>query len=139
MNNFNEFVKLWQGQTKKVKVKKEYSHLLFLIVYPDKLEWNFSVEKQCQTTTFMVSGGPTGASTGHDVQFCYRSEVNDLLKKCSHSHVMIVAVGAVFDMVNTCATYDSRLISSISLRASNAFPEIIVFFTLPIISPFSIL
>ena len=33
MNNFNEFVKLWQGQTKKVKVKKEYSHLLFLIVY----------------------------------------------------------------------------------------------------------
>ena len=114
MNNFNEFVKLWQGQTKKVKVKKEYSHLLFLIVYPDKLEWNFSVEKQCQTTTFMVSGGPTGASTGHDVQFCYRSEVNDLLKKCSHSHVMIVAVGAVFDMVNTCATYDSRLISSIT-------------------------
>ena len=81
MNNFNEFVKLWQGQTKKVKVKKEYSHLLFLIVYPDKLEWNFSVEKQCQTTTFMVSGGPTGASTGHDVLFCYRSEVNDVWLK----------------------------------------------------------
>ena len=114
VKEFDEFVSVWKEQTKKVKIRKEFSDFLFLVVCPDKLEWNFSIEKQCQTTTIMVSGGPTGASTGHDVQFCYRSEVHDLLKECSHSHAMIVAVGVVFDMVNTCASYDSRLISPIT-------------------------
>ena len=98
---FEHFVDMWKEQTEGVKVRKGYEHLLFLVVCPDELEWNFSVEKQCQTTTLMVSGGPTGASTGHDVQFCYRKEVNDFLKNCSHTHAMIVSVGMVFDMVDT--------------------------------------
>ena len=99
MKNFEEFVSLWKSETKDLKPRKEYSHLLFLVVCPDNIEWSFSVEKQCQTTTLMVSGGPTGASTGHDVQFCYRSEVNDFLKECKHTHAMIVSIGMVFDMV----------------------------------------
>ena len=98
---FDDFVSLWKEQTKDIKIRKEHSHLLFLVVWPSKVEWDFSVEKQCQTTTFMVSGGPTGASTGHDVQFCYRKEVNNFLKNCSHTHAMIVSIGMVFDMVDT--------------------------------------
>ena len=100
VEGFEHFVNMWKEQTEDVKVRKEYSHLLFLVVCPDKLEWDFSVEKQCQTTTFNVSGGPTGASIGHDVQFCYRSQVNYYLKKCKHTHAMIVSIGMVFDMVD---------------------------------------
>ena len=98
-NNFEKFVRTWKTETKDLKLRNEYSHLLFLVVCPDNIEWSFSVEKQCQTTTLMVSGGPTGAGTGHDVQFCYRSEVNDFLKECMHTHAMIVSIGMVFDMV----------------------------------------
>jgi len=100
MNNFDEFVSLWEKETKNIKIKKDFKHMLFLIVYPDKLKWDFGIEKQTQTTTFMVTGGDTGASTGHDVRFCYRSEVHDVLLKCDHTHVMIVSVGMVFDMVS---------------------------------------
>ena len=101
VEGFEHFVNMWKEQTKDVKIRKEFSHLLFLVVCPNKIVWDFSVEKQCQTTTFMVSGGPTGASTGHDVQFCYRKEVNNFLKNCSHTHAMIVSIGMVFDMVDT--------------------------------------
>ena len=101
VEGFEHFVNMWKKQTKDVKIRKEFSHLLFLVVCPNKIVWDFSVEKQCQTTTFMVSGGPTGASTGHDVQFCYRKEVNNFLKNCSHTHAMIVSIGMVFDMVDT--------------------------------------
>ena len=101
VEGFEHFVNMWKEQTKDVKIRKEFSHLLFLVVCPNKIVWDFSVEKQCQTTTFMVSGGPTGASTGHDVQFCYRKEVNKFLKNCSHTHAMIVSIGMVFDMVDT--------------------------------------
>ena len=97
MKNFEEFVSLWKLETKNIKINKP--DFLFLVVYPDKLEWDFGIEKQTQTTTLMVSGGFTGASTGHDVQFCYRNKVNDLLKNCTHTHAMIVSVGMVFDMV----------------------------------------
>ena len=101
VEGFEHFVNMLKKQTKDVKIRKEFSHLLFLVVCPNKIVWDFSVEKQCQTTTFMVSGGPTGASTGHDVQFCYRKEVNKFLKNCSHTHAMIVSIGMVFDMVDT--------------------------------------
>ena len=100
-NNFEKFVSIWKSETKYLKSHKKYSHLLFLVVCPDNIEWSFSVEKQCQTTTLMVSGGYTGAGIGHFVDFCYRSEVNDYLKNCTHTHAMIVSVGMVFDMVNT--------------------------------------
>jgi len=97
--NFDKFVDTWNEQITDIKVREK--HLLFLVVCPDKLEWDFSIEKQCQTTTFMVSGGATGASVGHDVQFCYRSQVNFYLKKSQHTHAMIVSIGVVFDMAGT--------------------------------------
>ena len=106
MKNFEEFVSLWKSETKDIKIKEP--NLLFLVVYPDKLEWDFGIEKQTQTTTFMVSGGFTGASTGHDVQFCYRSEVNDYLRNCTHTHAMIVSVGMVFDMVGHGEHFDQK-------------------------------
>ena len=100
VEGFEHFIGMWKEQTKDIKIRKEYNHLLFLVVCPDKVkDWDFSIEKQCQTTTFMVSGGPTGASTGHDVQFCYRKEVNKFLKNCKHTHAMVVSIGMVFDMV----------------------------------------
>jgi len=99
VEGFEHFIGMWKEQTKGVKIRKDFKHILFPVVCPDKLEWDFSIEKQCQTTTILVSGGPTGASTGHDVQFCYRSEVNDFLETCEHSHAMIVSVGMVFDTV----------------------------------------
>jgi|TARA_R110001583_G_scaffold5988_13_gene31490 hypothetical protein len=98
MKNFDEFVNLWREETEDIKVKKETSHLLFLVVYPDKLEWDFSVEKQVQTTTLHVSGGITGGGVGHYVDFCYRNEVNTFLKETECTHAMIVSVGMVFDM-----------------------------------------
>ena len=109
MKNFEEFVKLWKSETKDIKIKNP--DLLFLVVYPDKLKWSFAIEKQTQTTTFMVSGGFTGTGTGHDVQFCYRSEVNDYLKNCTHTHAMIVSVGMVFDMVGSASPEAMKLVN----------------------------
>jgi len=106
MKNFEEFVSLWKLETKNVKIKKP--NFLFLVVYPDNLEWDFGIEKQTQTTTFMVSGGLSGASTGHDVQFCYRSKVNNFLTACTHTHTMIVSVGMVFDMVTKSTPTDTK-------------------------------
>ena len=100
MNSFDEFVTLWVGETHNKKIYKRFKDMLFLVVYPDKLKWDFGIEKQTQTTTFMISGGATGSGTGHDVHFCYRSEVHDVLLNCDHTHAMIVSVGMVFDMVS---------------------------------------
>ena len=109
MKSFEEFVQLWKSETKDIKIKNP--DLLFLVVYPDKLEWNFAIEKQTQTTTLMVSGGFTGASTGHDMQFCYRREVNDFLKTCNHTHAMIVSIGMVFEMVGSASTEAMKLVN----------------------------
>ena len=100
MLGFDEFVSLWKEESKSIKVKKSQAHMLFLVVYPDKLKWDFGIEKQTQTTTLMVSGGATGSGTGHDIRFCHRSEVYNILLKCNHTHAMIVSVGMVFDMVS---------------------------------------
>ena len=98
MNNFDEFVKLWKSETKDIKI--ENPDLLFLVVYPDKLEWDFSIEKQVQTTTLHVSGGITGAGTGHNVDFCYRNQVNNYLKQSNCTHAMIISVGMVFNRIS---------------------------------------
>lgn len=101
MNNFDEFVSLWEEETKNKKINKQQAHMLFLVVCPDKLKWDFGIEKQTQTTTLMMSGGATGGGSRHDLRFCYRSEVHDLLLKCDHTHAMIVSVGMVFDMTTS--------------------------------------
>ena len=98
---------LWKKETKNIKIKN--FDKLFLVVYPDDLVWDFSIEKQTQTTTLMVSGGSTGAGTGHDVQFCYQSQLRDVLKKSHHSHAMIVSVGMVFDMTPSMTSIDEFL------------------------------
>ena len=99
MKEFDQFVSLWKEEAESIKIKEIYEHMLFLVVCPDKLKWDFGIEKQIQTTTLMMSGGATGASHGHDIRFCYRSEVHNLLLECNHTHAMIVSVGMVFDMV----------------------------------------
>ena len=106
MKNFEEFVSLWKSETKDIKIKEP--NFLFLVVYPDNLEWDFGVEKQTQITTYMVSGGWTGSGSGHDVQFCYRSQVNDFLADCTHTHAMIVSVGMVFDMITKSTPTDRK-------------------------------
>ena len=61
MKDFDEWVSLWNSQPKRIDpLLKDY---IFIIVYPDKLKWDFGVEKQTQTTTMHVSGGRTGAGT----------------------------------------------------------------------------
>jgi len=121
MKNFEEFVSLWKLETKNVKIKKP--NFLFLVVYPDNLEWDFGIEKQTQTTTFMVSGGLTGSGSGHDVQFCYRSDVNDLLKNCTHTHAMIVSVGMVFDMITLSTSTDKKWRKKFSELGKKVIPN----------------
>ena len=98
-SSFEEFVSLWNKDTP--KYKKNLKHLLFLVTYPDNLKWDFSVEKQTQTTTLMLSGGDTGAGSGHYIKFCRQSKVNDILKnEINCTHAMICSVGWVADMTN---------------------------------------
>lgn len=79
-------------------IRSESKNFLFILSCPDKLEWDFGVEKQAQTSWLQISGGVTGAGTGHDYRLCYQSEVNEILKDCHHTHAMIVSVGWVADM-----------------------------------------
>ena len=85
-------------KSNRISLLNEFDHLIFIVAYPDDLEWSFIVEKQTQTTCLQISGGTTGAGTGHRHVLCYKSEVNDILKKCEQTHAMIVCVGMVFDM-----------------------------------------
>jgi len=79
-----------------VKTKK----LLYLVTYPDKLEWDYGVEKQTQMTYLQMSGGGTGAGTGHYIKLCKQSEVSNLLKKETETtHVMICSVGMLFVVI----------------------------------------
>ena len=99
MKNFDQFRALWYEKTRHIKIKKETKDYVFVVVYPDKLEWDFSVEKQTQTTCVQTSGGSTGAGTGHNQILCYQSELYSTLRNCTFTHAMIVSVGMVFDMV----------------------------------------
>ena len=99
MDSFDEFKHLWTNNQTRNRIK--YSHLIFIVVYPDKLEWDFGVEKQTQTTCLQISGGMTGAGTGHDVKLMYQSELHDFLKTCTQTHAMITTVGMVFELTAT--------------------------------------
>ena len=41
IKNFDEFASLWKEQTLGITIKEK--ELLFLVVYTDKLTWDFSV------------------------------------------------------------------------------------------------
>ena len=98
MKNFEEFKLLWETQ-KSNRVNDELDHLIFVVAYPDDLEWSFIIEKQTQTTCLQTSGGPTGAGTGHRHVLCYQSEVNDVLRECDQTHAMITCIGMTFNMI----------------------------------------
>ena len=98
MKNFEEFKLLWETQ-KSDRVNDELDHLIFVVAYPDNLEWSFIIEKQTQTTCLQTSGGSTGAGTGHRHVLCYQSEVNDVLRECAQPHAMITCVGMTFNMI----------------------------------------
>ena len=100
MKNFEEIKNLWLDSTKGIKPNKKLEHLVFIVMYPKKLEWDFASEKQLQTTLLQTSGGVTGSGTGHNQKICYLTELNDVLETCDkYTHAMIVSVGMVFDMV----------------------------------------
>ena len=102
MNSFKEFKLLWEDEWHRHWFshhnKNKFPHLIFIVVYPDKLKWDFGVEKQTQTTCLQISGGMTGAGTGHNVKLLYQSELYEFLKTCTQTHAMIVTVGMVFEM-----------------------------------------
>jgi hypothetical protein len=102
MKHFDEFKLVWEENFKQNRNK--FPHLIFIAVYPDKLKWDFGVEKQTQTTCLQISGGMTGAGTGHDVKLLYQSELYEFLKTCTQTHAMIVTVGMVFEMTTTSTT-----------------------------------
>ena len=98
MNSFEEFKDKWLKETANIKIANDSKNFLFVIMYPDKLQWDFGVEKQLQTTCLLTSGGMTGAGIGHKQVICYKSELNDVLKEYTdHTHAMIVSCGMVFD------------------------------------------
>ena len=99
MKDFDEWVSLWNSKPKRFSPSLE--NYLFVVVYPNNLEWDFGVEKQTQITTMHVSGGHTGAGTGHHIEFVHQKELYAFLKMQSYTHAMIVSVGMVFDMTPT--------------------------------------
>jgi len=101
VKNFEEVKNFWLDSTKGIKPNKKQEPVVFIVVYPKKMEWDFASEKQLQTTLLQTSGGITGAGTGHNQKICYLTELNDVLETCDkYTHAMIVSVGMVFDMVN---------------------------------------
>ena len=79
MKHFDEFKLVWEENFKQNRNK--FPHLIFIAVYPDKLKWDFGVEKQTQTTCLHISGGPAGAGSGHTVKLLYQSEFIHTLRK----------------------------------------------------------
>ena len=99
IKNFEQFRKLWTKETSDIKIKNKTKHLVFIVMYPDNVEWDFGVEKQVQTTCLQTSGGVTGAGTGHNQILCYTSEIFDVLNDCNeYTHAMIVTAGMTFSM-----------------------------------------
>ncbi len=99
IKNFEQFRKLWTKETSDIKIKNKTKHLVFIVMYPDNVEWDFGVEKQVQTTCVQTSGGVTGAGTGHNQILCYTSEIFDVLNDCNeYTHAMVVTAGMTFSM-----------------------------------------
>lgn len=111
--DFDQWVSLWNSKPKRFSKSKE--NYLFVVVYPNNLEWDFGVEKQTQITTMHVSGGRTGAGTGHHIEFVHQKELYEFLKtqtvyddglQSYYTHAMIVSVGMVFDMTPSMTPID---------------------------------
>ena len=44
-NNFEEFRSVWLIETSDIRIKKQTKNLVFIVMYPDDVEWDFGVEK----------------------------------------------------------------------------------------------
>ena len=53
-SKFEEFKELWQTE-KSNRIVNELDHLIFIVAYPDDLEWSFIVEKQTITNQISIS------------------------------------------------------------------------------------
>lgn len=95
---FSEFKKEWQSEATSRKSEIKW---VFIVTYPDDLEWTFAIEKQTQTTCLMTSGGDTGAGSGHHQILCYESELHDVMCNLNskHQYAMVVSIGMVFSMI----------------------------------------
>ena len=73
---------------------------IYILTYPDKVGWNHSIYRQAQMTYMQISGGDTGAGSGHHVILCRQSEVRNVLLECVQmdlgTHAMICSVGMLF-------------------------------------------
>ena len=97
MNSFEEFKNFISTKSFLHPISIKTKKLLYLVIYPDKLEWDYGVEKQTQMTYLQMSGGLTGAGTGHYIKLCKQSEVLNLLKEeLESTHAMICSVGMIF-------------------------------------------
>ena len=97
MNSFEEFKNFISTKSILRPISIKTKKLLYLVIYPDEIEWDYGVEKQTQMTYLQMSGGLTGAGTGHYIKLCKQSEVLNLLKEESEStHAMICSVGMIF-------------------------------------------
>ncbi|SVB18039.1 uncharacterized protein METZ01_LOCUS170893 [marine metagenome] len=73
--------------------------MLYIVSYPDMIQWDYSIERQTQMTYLQMSGGLTGAGTRHNTILCKQSEVVDTLRQAQDfTHVMICSVGMIFVM-----------------------------------------
>jgi hypothetical protein len=99
MDSYEHFKQVWEEQTAQIKPAKKLNHLVFIVVHPDKMKWDYALEKQLQMTVLQTSGGITGSGTGHVQKICLQSELNQVLRSCQqHTHAMICATGMIFDM-----------------------------------------
>ena len=96
MKDFEEFRDFLKSKRQHQKIK--YPNLLFILTYPDKLKWDYAVEKQAQQSWLLISGGITGAGTAHNWEICYQSEVQHILKVNTYTHAMIISIGMMFNM-----------------------------------------
>ena len=55
-----EVKNFWLDSTKGIKPNKKQEPVVFIVVCPKKMEWDFASEKQLQTTLLQTSGGITG-------------------------------------------------------------------------------
>ena len=108
IKNFEQFRNLWTKETSGIKIKEQTKNLVFIVMYPDNVEWDFGVEKQVQTTCLQTSGGVTGAGTGHNQILCYTSEIFDVLNDCNeYTHAMVVTAGMTFSMAASKSSIES--------------------------------
>jgi len=99
VNSLDDFKKLLHKEVQKGDLTRRLQGKphLYVVTYPDKLEWDHGVYRQTQMTYMQISGGPTGAGSNHNVVLCLESELDKTLKKNRrYTHAMICSVGMIF-------------------------------------------